>query len=77
MSETIDSLLAKADAIGALCLAVRQAGGRMTLFGEPIDEAGLRAAASLSVLRRIEGIALAGHDPGDEDRSERVLGHEL
>jgi hypothetical protein len=49
----------------------------MTLFGKPIDAAGLRAAAMLSVAQRLEQMAFTGHDPGDEDRSERVFGHEL
>jgi hypothetical protein len=75
--ETIDSLLAKGDAIGALCLAVEQAGGRMTLYGTPIDTAGLRDVAAASVVHRLEQLIAAGHDPGDEDRSESVLGDEL
>lgn len=66
--ETIDSLLDKGDAIGALCLAVEQAGFTMRLHGQPIGAEGLRAAALDSMYHRLVQLAQVNHDPGDEDR---------
>lgn len=66
-SDEIQALLDKGDAIGALCLAVRLAGGTMTLYGQPIDETDLRRAAHESVVQRLGRLLMDSHDPGDED----------
>jgi len=51
--ETVEALIAKDDLIGALCLAVKQAGLTMTLHGRPINADGLRTAAIDSAAARL------------------------
>jgi hypothetical protein len=63
--DEVQDLIDKGDAIGALCLAVRLAGGTMTLYGQPIDETDLRRAARESVVQRLGRLLMANH--GDED----------
>jgi hypothetical protein len=53
VEETVETLIAKNDLIGALCLAVKQAGLTMTLHGRPVDAEGLRIAAIDSVATRL------------------------
>ena len=44
--KTFEELMAEGDNIGALCRLVEQVGGRMTLYGKPVDAHGLREHAN-------------------------------
>lgn len=57
---TVEDRIAVGDNIGALCQLVKDCGGQMTLFGQPIDASGLRAAAETSVDERLANAV----DPG-------------
>ncbi len=56
VEDDVDMLiLIRKDPIAALCLAVERAGLTMTLYGQAVDEAGLRAAAACTGLTRVAG----------------------
>jgi hypothetical protein len=64
----------KPDAIGELVALVNQAGGRVTLHGEPVTEAELRAAVEASAMKRIdELIARSSIGAGLRDIKERGI----
>lgn len=54
-TDAVQAALDRGDPIAALCAAVEEAGLTMTLYGQPVGEKGLRAAATAGGLARLTG----------------------
>lgn len=57
--EELHDLIEK-DPTAALCHVLREAGLTMTLYGKPVEETELRAHATASVAKRIDGAIASG-----------------
>lgn len=52
LDDAVEKALADGDNVKALCLLVEAAGGKMTLYGQPIGEAGLKQFAQSTLEQR-------------------------